>query len=124
MQTTHFVVFQLANFFLFFFSGKYLIRITCKRWSDFFYSLSLSVCKLRHLNYTAKKKTHFSMLRSKHSFCKRKRKRKAGVVKGLWIHEIDASLQRLTISIIVVSWEYGCTQSPSIRTCSRTTQTP
>ena len=25
MQTTHFVVFQLANFFLFFFSGKYLI---------------------------------------------------------------------------------------------------
>jgi len=26
MQTTRFVVFQLANFFLFFFSGKYLIE--------------------------------------------------------------------------------------------------
>jgi len=25
MQTTQFVVFQLANFFLFFFSGKYLM---------------------------------------------------------------------------------------------------
>jgi len=28
MQTTRFVVFQLANFFLFFFSGKYLIRLS------------------------------------------------------------------------------------------------
>ena len=27
MQTTQFVVFQLANFFLFFFSGKYLIKL-------------------------------------------------------------------------------------------------
>jgi len=27
MQTTRFVVFQLANFFSFFFSGKYLIKV-------------------------------------------------------------------------------------------------
>ena len=30
MQPTHFVVFQLANFFLFFFSGKYLIWLFFK----------------------------------------------------------------------------------------------